>query len=81
VDHGLDEARHARSCQDRSTDSTEAKLVGAGVLDVSWLLAAVADTLVGSLRRAVPRQVADFTAVVALLALGAVAAHVPEATA
>lgn len=37
-------------------------LVGAGSLDVAGLLALVADTLVGSLRRAVAGQVADLAA-------------------
>lgn len=37
-------------------------LVGASVLDVAGLLAAVADTLGGGLGRAVTRQVADLTA-------------------
>jgi hypothetical protein len=36
-------------------------LVGAGVLDVAGLLAAVADTLGGGLGGAVARQVADLT--------------------
>lgn len=56
-------------------------LVGASALDVTRLLAAVAHTLVGGLGRAVARQVANLTTVVALLTLGAVTAHVSETTA
>lgn len=43
------------------------RLVGAGVLDVAWLLATVANTLRRSLRGAVSRQVADLTACNALV--------------
>ena len=45
------------------------------------LLAAVAHTLVGGLGRAVTRQMANLAAVVALLSLRAVTAHVAEAAA
>jgi hypothetical protein len=48
-------------------------LVGALGLDVAGLLALVASSLGGGLRRAVAGKMSDFTAVVALLALGAVA--------
>lgn len=47
-------------------------LVWALGLDVTWLLALVAGTLVGGLGWAVAGKMADLTAVVALLALGAV---------
>jgi len=57
------------------------RLVGAHALDVARLLALVADTLAAGASRAVTRQVTDLTAVVALLALGAVTAHVAEAAA
>ena len=57
------------------------RLVGARALNVAGLLAAVADTLGGGLLGAVTGQVTNLTAVVALLTLGAVAAHVAEATA
>jgi len=49
--------------------------VGASGLDVSRLLAAVADAL-SRRRGAVPGDVANLAAVVALLALGAVPGHV-----
>lgn len=57
------------------------RLVGAVALDVSSLLATVADALVGGLRRAVTRQVSNLAAVVALLSLCAVTAHVAESAA
>lgn len=56
-------------------------LVGAGALDVAGLLAAVAHTLSGGLLRAVAGKMANLAAVVALLSLGAVTAHVAETTA
>lgn len=46
--------------------------VRAKSLDVAGLLALVAHALAGGLRWAVTREMADFAAVVALLALGAV---------
>ncbi|KAF1979220.1 hypothetical protein BU23DRAFT_549239 [Bimuria novae-zelandiae CBS 107.79] len=67
--------------QVRVERSIMTSLVRARILDVTRLLAAVADALGGGLGGAVSRQVADLTAVVALLALGAVTAHVAEAAA
>lgn len=59
----------------------EGTLVGAGVLNVARLLAAVAHALSRGFGRAIAGEVTDFAAVVALLTLGAVAAHVAEAAA
>lgn len=56
-------------------------LVGASALDVSRLLAAVAHALSRGLGGAVAREMADLAAVVALLSLGAVTAHVTETAA
>lgn len=53
-------------------------LVGARSLDVTWLLAAVADTLSGGLSGAFAAQMSNFAAVVALLALRTVARHVTK---
>ena len=50
-------------------------------LDVSWLAALVAGALSGGLGWAVAGEMADLTAVVALLSVGAVAGHVSETTA
>jgi len=50
-------------------------------LKVAGLLALVADTLLGGLLRTVAGEMANFTAVVALLALGAVARHMAETAA
>lgn len=55
---------------------TLVNLVWALSLDVSWLLALIASALAGGLRWAVTAQVANLSAVVALLALRAVARHV-----
>lgn len=55
-------------------------LVRARSLNVARLLALVASTLGRSLRRAVAGKVANFSAVVALLALGAVTRHVTVST-
>ena len=73
---------HQSSLQIRVIDGAQStRLVGAGALDVAGLLAAVADTLRGGLLGAVAGQVTDLTAVVALLTLGAVTAHVAKTTA
>jgi len=56
-------------------------LVGAGVLNMARLLAAVANTLGRGLGRAVTGQVANLSAVVALLSLCAITAHVAKAAA
>lgn len=50
-------------------------LVGAGSLDVTWLLALVADALL-CLAGAIPAEMSDLATVVALLTLSAVARHV-----
>lgn len=73
---------HQSSLQIKVLDEAwPTRLVGASALDVAGLLAAVADALRGGLLGAVTRQVTDLAAVVALLALSAVTAHVAEATA
>lgn len=73
---------HQSSLQIKVIDEAQStRLVGASALDVAGLLAAVADTLRGGLLGAVTGQVTDLTAVVALLALRAVTAHVTETTA
>lgn len=56
-------------------------LVRALSLDVSWLLALVASTLVAGLRWAISAQMSNLSTVVALLSLGAVTAHVSVAAA
>lgn len=56
-------------------------LVGASGLDVTRLLAVVANALALSLGRAVAGDVANLTTVVALLSVGAVAGHVAESAA
>lgn len=56
-------------------------LVGASGLDVTRLLAFVADTLACGFRGAVARDMANFATVVALLTLSAIASHMTEATA
>jgi len=55
-------------------------LVGACSLDVTGLLALVADTLTPGLGGAVTGNVANLAAVVALLSLSAVTGHVAEST-
>lgn len=57
------------------------RLVRAGSLDVTGLLALVADALTPGLGRAVTREMANLAAVVALLAVSAVTSHVAESTA
>jgi len=67
--------------RDSRQEQTSKPLVGASGLDVAGLLALVADTVVADLSRAVAGKMTDLTAVVALLALGAVARHVAETAA
>lgn len=68
--------------RDREVDEfNEEALIGASVLDVARLLAAVANTLGRGLGRAVAGQVANLSAVVALLSLCAITAHVSKTTA
>jgi len=57
------------------------QLVWAGGLDVSWLLALVADALRAGFRRTVTAQMTNLSTVVAFLPLSAVAGHVTVATA
>jgi len=57
------------------------ELQGALSLDVARLLALVASTLTGGLGWAVTGEMADFTTVVALLALSTITAHVAITTA
>jgi len=67
--------------RDSRQEQTSKPLVGASGLDVAGLLALVADTVVADLSRAVAGKMTDLTAVVALLALGAVARHMAETAA
>lgn len=61
--------------------SDYAHLVRALSLDVTWLLALVASSLAAGLGWAISGQVTDLTAIVALLALGTITAHVSIASA
>ncbi|KAL2787835.1 hypothetical protein BJX66DRAFT_270969 [Aspergillus keveii] len=66
----------------KTNEPTRCQLVvGASALDVAGLLAVVANPLTLGLCGAVARDVADFAAFVALLAVGAVTGHVAETAA
>ena len=58
--------RMRNAAQKKVVQSKDVSLVGAGSLDVTGLLALVADTVVRDLGRAVTGQVADLTACVEL---------------